>query len=116
MAGFAPKSLKFIREQSQFLRLRRILRSCGHDLHRCPPGCPEIAEYGNYYATTADGEVAAKIDLGEWIADLDKPSTRLWHVTLRLALHSMLMSGEICRVESKPGFYRVAGPIEGGTP
>ena len=118
MAGFASQSLKLAREQSQFLRLRRILRDWGHDLHRYPPGSPEIAEYGNYYATTAGGGFAAKIDLGEWIADLGKPSTPRWHIELRLAMHTPEIWGNIRPVEGKPGYFKImpaAAEDEGST-
>jgi hypothetical protein len=111
MAGFAPQALRLAREQSQFLRLRRILRNCGHDLHRCPPDSPDRAERGAFYATCDDGGIAVKLDLGEWLADLGKPSTPRWHVQVRLAMHSPEMQAFIRPVEGKPGYFRLTGDL-----
>lgn len=94
------------REQLQFRCLRRILLNCGHDLHRCPPDSPDFAERGAYYATTKDGEIASRIDLADWLADLGDPSTTVWDVNTRVALH--LPGSPIVPVEGKPGSYRLA--------
>lgn len=105
MTGFARHSLKLDREQSQFLRLRRILRNCGHDLHRCPPDSPSYPERGAYYATTSSGEIASRIDLADWLADLGDPSRTVWDVNVRLVMH--LPGSPIVPVEGKPGHYRL---------
>ena len=108
MAGFAP--LNAAREQAKFLRLRRILRAWGHDLHRCAADSPDFAEKGRYYINHDDGEgISIHVDLDDALAAIGDPSTPKWQVCLMLALYSPEMRDVIRPVKGKPGQWQVVG-------
>jgi hypothetical protein len=94
-------------EQAKFQRLKRILRSWGHELRQCPPGSPEFAERGRYYVVCDDGAIASDINLVDALLQIGKPSTPRWHVTLMLAMYSPEMRGVIRPVKEKPGFWEM---------
>jgi len=110
MAGFAP--LKTARDLAKFRRLQRILRTCGHDLHRCPPESPDYAERGNYYATCDDGGLAIQIDLDDALLQVGDSSTERWHVDFMLAMYSPENLKVTRPVKGKPGYWEMVTPQE----
>lgn len=95
------------REQAKFLRLKRILRGCGHELRHCPPDSPDFAERGRYYVFCEDGEIAADINLDDALIQIGKPSTQRWEVNFMLALYTPEMRGIIRPVKGRPGFWEM---------